>query len=305
MSAPHRHRSPAIEVADLQERPRRSMRSIRTGAMASRTSASGATGSEHRRCVNGKPYVKPADPDDQQQAAEPFPLNGDQHGAVSGSPAAPGLPGNANASAEGQAPGNATIAPVEARCKCGAEPHATESGICARGHTMPGNTRTLKHGLYAEQAAGVEAADGIDAASATQRQQLLRRLFDAIGRDVSRYADPGRTHRLNARDQAHVLNMLDRLRDIDERLKTMDAAAPCETTDGEELPADWPRRLARHFANQPDQFGEFVMKLLTADRDRCGPLRSQVRLTLDYLEPQGVPRWRGKKADEDDEVVLL
>src|SRR5690606_10598658 len=38
-----------------------------------------------------------------------------------------------------------------ATCRCGAGPHAEKTGICARGHALPGNERALKHGLRAEQ----------------------------------------------------------------------------------------------------------------------------------------------------------
>jgi hypothetical protein len=56
------------------------------------------------------------------------------------------------------------------------------------------------------------------------------------------------------------------------------------------------------FANEPDRFTEFLTLLLTADRDRTGPLRQQVRLVLDHVEPEGKPVWRG---DRDDDVVIL
>jgi hypothetical protein len=153
----------------------------------------------------------------------------------------------------------------------------------------------LKHGRYAQQ-----PIDGpVPTTAALDREQVLRQLRDAIVRDLARYANASR---MSPREQSHVLNTLDRLRDIDDRLREMEANVPRDAD--ADAPADWPQRLALLFANQPDQFGEFIMALLTADRARCGPLREQVRLTLNHLEPEGVPVWRGKKSGDSDTVLL-
>lgn len=186
-------------------------------------------------------------------------------------------------------------------CKCGAGPRP-DGRRCLRQHPYYGGELSWKTGEHSTR----PVLPPIDADVASMSSAQVQRLLAArIRGEVARSVGGNSNHRMSAREQAHALNMLERLGTIESRIREMDAASPDASTDGEELPGDWPKRLAIHFANQPDQFGEFIMAVLLADRERCGPLRSQTRLTLDHLAPQGVPKFRGRKSDDDPDTVLL
>ena len=246
---------------------------------------------------------------------EPFQPNGDHDGAVPASPAAPGPLGATSA----EAPGSAEVrepacalcgSPRQADgrcsnghpvCSCGAPPHADRDGFCTSMHPFKGHGGKLsfKHGRYAEQPpAGDDVAQMESASSA----QVLRQLAARIRREVARSVGAS-THRMSPSEQARALNMLERLETVESRIREIDGAEPSESTGGT-APADWPQRFALLFADRPDEFGSFIELLLTADRGRCGPLRSQVRLTLDHLEPEGKPVWRGKVDTDPDTVIL-
>jgi hypothetical protein len=189
---------------------------------------------------------------------------------------------------------------VEPRCKCGAAQDPARDGFCSGGHPLPGHGGKLstKHGLYAARPFDV-------AVPVTTTAQVLAQLREAIGRDVARYADASRTHRLNARDQAYVLNAVDRLRDIDARLREFDAAsAPSEApaAAGDEA-ARW-QAAAQLFAQHPDDCLDFLRLVLEADRERVGPLRAALWQLLEHFDPKGVPVWRGHKAEDPDEMLL-
>lgn len=213
---------------------------------------------------------------------------------------APGLPTAASVSAEAPAAANEITPPVELRCRCGAEPHPDEIGICARGHAMPGNTRTLKHGRYAEQPPVGDDAALMESASSAQ---VLRQLAGRIRREVARSVGTDSSHRMTPSEQARALNMLERLETVESRIREMAAASPDASTGSEEPLADWPKRLALHFALVPDDFEAFIVALLEADMARCGGLRASMWTALTNLDPAGVPKWRGKP-DEPDTVIL-
>lgn len=232
-------------------------------------------------------FASPGSPDPE---AEPFRVENEvdqANGTVSTAASA------AIGEADGEKVDDSTNAP--GGCRCGAAAHATEPGICARGHALPGNRRTVKHGLYAQQPANQEAWPQ----TTPDERQVLVRLRDGIIRELARYADASRTHPISAREEAHVFNLLDRKREIEDRIAAIDAAPSAE--DGPSRSAtDAVRKLARIFSNEPDLFAEFLTTLLEADRDACGPLRQQTRITLEQFE-LGLPRLR---ADDPDEVIL-
>jgi hypothetical protein len=184
---------------------------------------------------------------------------------------------------------------VEPRCKCGAAQDPARDGFCSGGHPLPGHGGKLstKHGLYAARPFDV-------AVPVTTTAQVLAQLREAIGRDVARYADASRTHRLNARDQAYVLNAVDRLRAIDAQLRELEPAAPSEAPAGDEA-ARW-SAAAQLFAQHPDDCLDFLRLVLEADKARVGPLRAALWQLLAHFDPQGTPSWRG--AATVDTVLL-
>jgi len=214
----------------------------------------------------------------------------------SGSPPEP--PGADSASAEAPAAANAPIAPVEPRCKCGAGPHPDREGFCANSHPFKGHGGKLSttHGLHVKRPPVL-----IDVSSTTARAAVILKVFESTTRHAVRLADAADRNVLRPRDGAALMQALDRLVAIEPQVR---ALAPSPDGGDGEAPAHWPQRLALIFANQPDHFTEFARALLEADRDRCGPLRVQLRLVLDHFDPKGIPVWRGKKS-EDDDVVLL
>jgi hypothetical protein len=225
---------------------------------------------------------------------KPFPANGDDNGAVPASASAPVALGSTNAEGDGPADGNAVGA---AGGLPDGEHRRPNHG--PGGKFVAGNQAARKGGLHARAEAPDGTADAdTDTASAAQRLQVLRQLFDAISREARRYAEASRTHRLNARDQQQLLNMVERLSTIDGRIRELEPSATAGQT-AETDAAEAVRKLARAFRNEPDLFSEFIQELLAADRLLAGPLH----VALTQLVPEAVPKWRADPNDAD-EVVL-
>ena len=185
----------------------------------------------------------------------------------------------------------------EWRCTCGRPSTRWPGEYCDAHHPIPGTPGpAVTNGLEAEHLP--ETADVQPGAYADLLDRHITRLSNFIDSHPPRLKD--------LPDIERLWSLAEKVNAFKERERRTVASTASTDTDGEELPGDWPTRLARHFAEQPDQFGEFIQLLLAADRDRCGPLRSQTRLTLDHLEPQGVPKFRGRRdAHADPDTVIL
>jgi len=151
-------------------------------------------------------------------------------------------------------------------CRCGAPPHATEVGICARGHAMPGNQRSLKHGQFAQQPP-IDADGAVMASLSDYRYDALCRNFFALEQQTLRFAEgmQARPGRVKDRDLKALHGMSESLRTYHADLQAMESSMTQEQL--------W-AKVARVFSRRADDFIELVCDVLQRHPEFAPTLRA-------------------------------
>lgn len=252
-------------------------------------------------------------PDDPQQAAEPFSANGDQHGAVpplvsdeKPSLAAPEPPPATFVSAEAPAAANAPIAPVELRCWCGAG-KGSEKGQCASGHDMcwscgkapdparPGrcagckkfwyrNQEAKTHGLYLTTPSAADVAARADAVQAAGnpwwRFDWQREMFVEMGDrlDDLLAAMRGKSRALSVPNMKVGMQLLREWNALSAEIAASEPSLP-RLADSEHL-----ARVGRVCVKHPQEFAGMLVEAMAAEPGVAAVLRAA--LDGQRAEPQ-------------------
>jgi hypothetical protein len=220
------------------------------------------------------------------------------------------------ADAERTTQGEAACATVTlpAPCRCGAPAHATDPGICSRGHALPGNRRTLRHGLYSMRPDDADADARADAVASAGdpwwRYDWQREMFVEVGGRLSDLLESmrGRTRALSVANMKLCMGLL---REMNQVGADIEASKPSRerVSESEHL-----QRVARVALRHPEAFIAMLIEAVAIDpgvaavlraaidaHDAAPPPPQEADAAPVMQVPDGVPR---PVLDEPDEVLL-